>query len=176
MTNHREMAAAEAELGNVRHSVARTVGSEEGLDLTVEMAVPMAEFGLGAEGAVWLDEHLEALTEPDPFLWAKAILALWSCAASSRAPPTPLTTSRSRRTSPESARSGRCGSPCGREALAKLWGGDLAAGAAMVDDPELLAVVRSMRDPWVDAQLERIRRCSSWRGVSSVSRSTCCRW
>ena len=75
MTNHHAMAAAEAELGNVRHWVARTVGTEEGLDLAVEMAVPMAEFGLGAEGADWLDEHLGALTEPDPFMWAKAMLA-----------------------------------------------------------------------------------------------------
>ena len=62
------MAGVEAELGNVRHWVARLVGAEEGLDLAVAMAVPMAEIGLGAEGAGWIDEHLGAVGEPDPLL------------------------------------------------------------------------------------------------------------
>ena len=108
------MAAAEAELGNVRHWVARTVGSEEGLDLAVEMAVPMAEFGLGAEGAAWLDEHLGALTEPDPFLWAKAILArvvVRGFFSGTTHTPHDLEVAAD---IARGARSGRCGSPCGR--------------------------------------------------------------
>ena len=64
----------------------------------------------------------------------------------------------------------------GRVALARMWGGDVAAGAAMLEDPELLAVVRNVRDPWVGAQLERGRAMFLAGAASSRRRSTCCRW
>ena len=62
----------------------------------------------------------------------------------------------------------------GRVALARMWGGDVAAGAAMLEDPELLAVVRDVLTRGWTRSWSGAERCSSPR--SSRRRSTCCRW
>ena len=152
------MPAVEAELGNVRHWIARTIGSEAGLDLAVAMAVPMSEIGLGAEGAGWLDVHLEALVEPPPLLWAQAVLAqLVVRGFFSGTTTTPDDLDVAADIAWEHGQPTMWLALQGRLALARAWAGDVAGAWAMLDDPHTLAVVRSVRDPWVDAQLDRIR-------------------
>ena len=178
MTNHHAMAAAEAELGNVRHWVARTVGSEEGLDLAVSMAVPMAEFGLGAEGAAWLDEHLEALTAPDPFMWAKAMLArvvVRGFFSGTTDTPHDLEVAadisrerEERQVWLAPAGEGRAGEALGRRPRGRRRH---ARGPRDARGGPLVRVTRGWTPSWNGSG-----RCSSRRGVSSVRRSTCCRW
>ena len=85
----------------------------------------------------WLDEHLGALTEPDPFLWAKAMLARVVVRGFfSGTTDTPHDLEVAAEISREREERQVWLALRARGALAKLWGGDLAAGAAMVDDPE----------------------------------------
>ena len=178
MTNHHAMAAAEAELGNVRHWVARTVGSRGG---------PRSRRGDGgAHGGVrpraprvrcGSTSTSGPSRSPTRSCGRRRSSPAWSCAASSRAPPTPRTTSRSRRTSPESARSGRCGSPCGRGVRWRSSGAATSRPAPPWSTTPRCSrwsarfVTRGWTRSWNGSG-----RCSSRRGVSSVSRSTCCRW
>lgn len=69
---------AEAELGNVRHWLARTVGSRDGLELAAASARIWGETGAAVEGIGWIERHLSAADAGDDLLRARARVA---CAA-----------------------------------------------------------------------------------------------
>jgi hypothetical protein len=150
--------AAEAELANVRHVMSTAKGTEQALALAVAMAGPMAEIGLGAEGAEWIDHHLDAAPEADPLLRARAILAsvtVHGFFAGAMVSIDDLEAAAALALDGGDERLRVALS--GRVALAKAWAGDLDGASAIADDPAAADIVRSLGDPWLELQLVRLR-------------------
>jgi hypothetical protein len=155
-TDHDGVAAVEADLGNLRHWVPRTVGTATGLDLAIALATPMSEIGFGAEGARWLDDHLAATPDIDPLVGARATLARLAVRGffAGAAIVSDLEAALKIADAHEDWRLWL--GLGGRLALALAWEGEVERAAALVEGNRIAELLRDLADPWMDVQHQRL--------------------
>jgi hypothetical protein len=66
----------EAEIGNLRHWLARSIGSIEGLELATSVSAGLVHLGIEDEALRWLEKHRGATPHRDALLDARSLLAL----------------------------------------------------------------------------------------------------
>lgn len=146
--------AAEQELGNVRHWLRRTLGTEAGLELAVAATRTLAELGLGAEGARWLRQHQTATPDAPPLLSARAATAV--AAAHGFFAVTTIGVGDLRRAADIAAEHEDWrlwASAIGHLGIAMFWSGDVGGALALLADDRIRSRVAALDDPWLDVAL-----------------------
>jgi DNA-binding SARP family transcriptional activator len=156
-----ELPAGEAELGNIRHWLSQTDGSEQGLRLAVATAPIWSEAGLGGEGSRWLRAHLDATDNRadavDPLLRAQAAVAVPAVAGFFAA--SVLDGHRleeARRVADEHGALRLWAFVTAHLAIARGWAGDVAGARELLEGPLTTRRLAELDDPWLDAHRDRL--------------------
>lgn len=145
------LAPAEAELGNARHWLTHSIGSEAGLALASVVAPVLEDVGAGDEAAWWMDLHLPG--SAPSLVWARAVLVSAGVRGFFSGVHHQVDELEIAATIADDHEDWRLWLALqARIALAACWSGDLAGAHEILDGRTARDRLTAVDDPWLDGQ------------------------